>query len=120
MEYTYILIKTDGTYLGWSKAGKEKPAGDGMKWIEWAKNYRKILTKLNIVIIKVNYLNRCIQGLSALLPAAPIFYIDNIAAITLINNATYAIQIIIQNGRLYFGLPDGISLVIKTHIGMTT
>ena len=35
--YTYILIKTDGTYLGWSKAKDEKPAGAGMKWIEWGK-----------------------------------------------------------------------------------
>ena len=35
--YTYILIKTDGTYLGWSKAETEKPAGDGMQWIEWGK-----------------------------------------------------------------------------------
>lgn len=33
--YTYILIKTDGTYLGWSKAKTEKPAGDGMQWIDW-------------------------------------------------------------------------------------
>ena len=35
--YTYILIKKDGTYLGWSKAKTEKPAGDGMKWVEWDK-----------------------------------------------------------------------------------
>jgi hypothetical protein len=35
--YTYILIKTDGTYLGWSKAEKEETAGDGMEWIEWGK-----------------------------------------------------------------------------------
>jgi len=35
--YTYILIKTDGTYLGWSKAKTEKTAGDGMQWIEWNK-----------------------------------------------------------------------------------
>ena len=35
--YTYILIKTDGTYLGWSKAKTEKQAGDGMQWIEWNK-----------------------------------------------------------------------------------
>lgn len=36
--YTYILIKTDGTYLGWSKAKTEKTAGDGMKWVEWNKS----------------------------------------------------------------------------------
>ena len=48
--YTYILIKTDGTYLGWSKANGAKiseessetapsgiKAGDGMQWIEWNK-----------------------------------------------------------------------------------
>ena len=35
--YTYILIKTDGTYLGWSKAPEVKKAGDGMEWIEWNK-----------------------------------------------------------------------------------
>ena len=35
--YTYILIKTDNTYLGWSKAPSVKPAGDGMQWIEWNK-----------------------------------------------------------------------------------
>ena len=35
--YTHILIKEDGTYLGWSKAKTEKPAGDGMQWIEWNK-----------------------------------------------------------------------------------
>ena len=35
--YTHILTKTDGTYLGWSKALVEKPAGDGMQWIEWNK-----------------------------------------------------------------------------------
>ena len=32
--YKHILIKDDGTYLGWSKAKTEKPAGDGMQWIE--------------------------------------------------------------------------------------
>lgn len=35
--YTYILIKTDGTYLGWSKAPTVKEAADGMQWIEWNK-----------------------------------------------------------------------------------
>lgn len=35
--YTFILTKTDGTYLGWSKAKEVKKAGDGMKWIEWNK-----------------------------------------------------------------------------------
>ena len=35
--YTYILIKTDGTYLGWSKAPSVEPAGAGMQWIEWNK-----------------------------------------------------------------------------------
>lgn len=35
--YTFILTKTDGAYLGWSKAKEEKPAGDGMQWIEWNK-----------------------------------------------------------------------------------
>ena len=35
--YTFILTKTDGTYLGWSEAKKEKPAGEGMQWIEWNK-----------------------------------------------------------------------------------
>ncbi len=35
--YTHILTKTDGTYLGWSKAKTEKPAGTGMKWHEWNK-----------------------------------------------------------------------------------
>ncbi len=35
--YTFILTKTDGTYLGWSKAKEEKEAGDGMQWIEWNK-----------------------------------------------------------------------------------
>ncbi len=35
--YTFILTKTDGTYLGWSKAETEKSAGDGMEWIEWNK-----------------------------------------------------------------------------------
>jgi hypothetical protein len=35
--YTFILTKTDGTYLGWSKAKEEKEAGEGMKWIKWGK-----------------------------------------------------------------------------------
>ena len=35
--YTLILIKEDGTYLGWSKAKVEKPAGEGMEWVEWNK-----------------------------------------------------------------------------------
>ena len=35
--YTFILTKTGGTYLGWSKAKEEKPAGDGMQWHEWNK-----------------------------------------------------------------------------------
>ncbi len=35
--YTHILTKTDGTYLGWSKAESEKPAGDGMQWETWNK-----------------------------------------------------------------------------------
>lgn len=37
IKYTYILIKTDGTYLGWSKAEKEIKAGAGMEWIKWNK-----------------------------------------------------------------------------------
>lgn len=35
--YTYILIKEDGTYLGWSKSKEVKEAGNGMQWIEWNK-----------------------------------------------------------------------------------
>ncbi len=36
--YTHILIKkSDSTYLGWSKAKEEKPAGTGMEWIKWNK-----------------------------------------------------------------------------------
>ena len=35
--YTYILTKTDGTYLGWSKAPSVTKAGDGMQWQEWNK-----------------------------------------------------------------------------------
>ena len=35
--YTYILVKDDGTYLGWSKAQEVGEAGDGMKWVKWGK-----------------------------------------------------------------------------------
>lgn len=35
--YTYILTKTDGTYIGWSRAEEEKPAGHGLKWHKWGK-----------------------------------------------------------------------------------
>ena len=37
--YNWILIKIDGTYLGWSKAEKESPNGDpdNLQWIEWNK-----------------------------------------------------------------------------------
>ena len=35
--YTFLLIKKDGTYLGWSKAAETPPCGDikNMEWIEW-------------------------------------------------------------------------------------
>ncbi len=35
--YTFILTRTDGTYLGWSKAKEEKEAGKDMVWHEWNK-----------------------------------------------------------------------------------
>jgi hypothetical protein len=37
--YTFILTKTDGTYLGWSKAKEIPPCGDtdNMSWVEWNK-----------------------------------------------------------------------------------
>jgi len=35
--YTFILCKTDGSYLGWSKAPEVTEAGAGMQWIEWNK-----------------------------------------------------------------------------------
>lgn len=50
--YTYILIKTDGTYLGWSKAEKEKPAGKDMEWIKWNKELPE-----DIDIVEYKYKN---------------------------------------------------------------
>ena len=37
--YTYFLIKTDGTYRGWSKAINKPPCGDpdNYEWISWNK-----------------------------------------------------------------------------------
>lgn len=37
--YTFLLIKKDGTYLGWSKAIDIPPNGDpdNLEWIEWNK-----------------------------------------------------------------------------------
>ena len=37
--YTYLLIKKDGTYLGWSRALDTPPCGDpdNLEWVEWNK-----------------------------------------------------------------------------------
>ena len=49
--YTFILIRNDGTYIGWSKAPKEKEAGTGMKWVEWGKELPEDIDNEGVVYV---------------------------------------------------------------------